>query len=197
MKNKIMNIYRKYEEIQNLKEQRELLNMKLALCILNKNDEIELKNIQSEIQRLTIIIGDKYIDSYTKLKLDIKIAISTILTEEVQEKKIYNHALKLEQYIINQFNIVNKKEYEEEIPLLINSYKKLGYYPKSTCKDLSTIKQDSIEENKIDYVKEVIYIIMEKENIPNDEILKLIILKEEITKKSKEKAIKKINKKKI
>ena len=187
-------IYNKYEEIEKLKYKRELLNMKLTLSILNKEEKRQISRIRTEIKRLTKIIGDKYIDEYERMQTQIKKTISSILSKKITEEAAYTHAKEIEEYILNQKHMINKKEYEKELHILIKSYEQLNYQPQDVKKDFSRVKQDTIETNKKDYINQVLYNLLtdekEEDNIPMTQLLR-----EEIINKTKEKAIDKIKEK--
>ena len=192
---KFREIYNKYEEIENLKYKRELLNMKLNLSILNQEDKKHISHIRAEIKRITKIIGDKYIDEYERMQKQIKKTISDILSKEITEATSYIHAQELEEYILNQ-NYKIKEEFEIELILLCKNYEKLGYKPKNIEKDFSRVKQDTIETNKKDYINQVLYNLLYDEKKENN-IPMTQLLREEIVFKTKEKAIYKIKKKKF
>ena len=190
---KFKEIYNKYEEIENLKYKRELLNMKLTLSILNKEDKKQISRRKTEIKRLTKIIGDSYIDAYERMQLEIKDIISDILSKEVTEETAYTHAQEIEEYVINQEYQIKEEEFENELIILYGTYEQLGYFPKNTEKGFSTIKRDTIQTNKRDYINQVLYNLMEKTK--EEKISMLQLLREEIIIKTKEKAINKIKKK--
>ena len=186
-------IYNRYEEIENLKYKRELLNMKLSLSILNKEDKKQITIIKNEIKRLTKIIGDIYIDAYERMQFEIKETISDILSKEVTEETAYTHAMEIEEYIINQHYQITEKEFENELIILYGTYEQLGYIPQNTEKKFSEVKHDTIQTNKKDYINQVLYNIKEK---PKEEKISMLqILREEIIIKTKENAINKIKQK--
>ena len=192
---KFREIYNKYEEIENLKYKRELLNMKLTLSILNQEDKKHISHIRAEIKRITKIIGGKYIDAYEWMQIQIKKTVSDLLSKEITEETAYTHAEELEEYILNQDYKI-KEEFEIELIKLYETYEKLGYTPINIEKDFLRVKQDTIQTNKKDYINQVLYNLMatpkDENNIP---IIQL--LREEIVIKTKEKAIKKIKKKRF
>lgn len=190
---KFKEIYNRYEEIENLKYKRELLNMKLSLSILNKEDKKQITIIKNEIKRLTKIIGDIYIDAYERMQFEIKETISDILSKEVTEETAYTHAKEIEEYIINQHYQITEKEFENELIILYGTYEQLGYIPQNTEKKFSEVKHDTIQTNKKDYINQVLYDIKEK---PKEEKISMLqILREEIIIKTKENAINKIKQK--
>lgn len=190
---KFKEIYNRYEEIENLKYKRELLNMKLSLSILNKEDKKQITIIKNEIKRLTKIIGDIYIDAYERMQFEIKETISDILSKEVTEETAYTHAMEIEEYIINQHYQITEKEFENELIILYGTYEQLGYIPQNTEKKFSEVKHDTIQTNKKDYINQVLYNIKEK---PKEEKISMLqILREEIIIKTKENAINKIKQK--
>lgn len=190
---KFKEIYNRYEEIENLKYKRELLNMKLSLSILNKEDKKQITRIKNEIKRLTKIIGDIYIDAYERMQFEIKETISDILSKEVTEETAYTHAMEIEEYIINQHYQITEKEFENELIILYGTYEQLGYIPQNTEKKFSEVKHDTIQTNKKDYINQVLYNIKEK---PKEEKISMLqILREEIIIKTKENAINKIKQK--
>ena len=190
---KFKEIYNRYEEIENLKYKRELLNMKLSLSILNKEDKKQITIIKNEIKRLTKIIGDIYIDAYERMQFEIKVTISDILSKEVTEETAYTHAMEIEEYIINQHYQITEKEFENELIILYGTYEQLGYIPQNTEKKFSEVKHDTIQTNKKDYINQVLYNIKEK---PKEEKISMLqILREEIIIKTKENAINKIKQK--
>lgn len=179
-------IKRANEEIENMKYKRELLNMKLILAIFNKEDN---KTIKQEIKRLTKIIGDKYLDAEEQLNNNIKQIVKRIINKKITEDNSYEYAMELEEYIINQGNELTIQEKNK----IIKKYQKLNYYPISTDKEFSTVKQDSIDQNKKDYISEVLFYIINHDNYIDDNKLSIIkLLRDEIAIKTKEKAIKKI-----
>ena len=192
---KFREIYNKYEEIENLKYKRELLNMKLTLSILNQEDKKHISHIRTEIKRITKIIGGKYIDAYEKMQIQIKKTVSDLLSKEITEETAYTHAEELEEYILNQDYKI-KEEFEIELIKLYETYEKLGYTPINIEKDFSVVKQDTIETNKKDYINQILYNILydekEENNIPMTQLFR-----EEILFKTKEKAIEKIKKKRF
>lgn len=190
---KFKEIYNRYEEIENLKYKRELLNMKLTLSILNKEDKKQISRIKKEIKRLTKIIGDDYLDAYERIQEEIKDAISDILSKEVTEENAYTHAQEIEEFIINQDYKITEKEFENELIILYGTYEQLGYIPQNTEKGFSTIKHDTIQTNKKDYINQVLYNLMEKTK--EEKISMLQLLREEISIKTKEKATNKIKQK--
>lgn len=190
---KFKEIYNRYEEIENLKYKRELLNMKLSLSILNKEDKKQITIIKNEIKRLTKIIGDIYIDAYERMQFEIKETISDILSKEVTEETAYTHAMEIEEYIINQHYQITEKEFENELIILYGTYEQLGYIPQNTEKKFSEVKHDTIQTNKKNYINQVLYNIKEK---PKEEKISMLqILREEIIIKTKENAINKIKQK--
>lgn len=190
---KFKEIYNRYEEIENLKYKRELLNMKLSLSILNKEDKKQITRIKNEIKRLTKIIGDIYIDAYERMQFEIKETISDILSKEVTEETAYTHAMEIEEYIINQHYQITEKEFENELFILYGTYEQLGYIPQNTEKKFSEVKHDTIQTNKKNYINQVLYNIKEK---PKEEKISMLqILREEIIIKTKENAINKIKQK--
>lgn len=190
---KFKEIYNRYEEIENLKYKRELLNMKLTLSILNKEDKKQISRIKNEIKRLTKIIGDIYIDSYERMQFEIKDTISDILSKEVTEETAYTHAEEIEEYIINQNYKITEKEFENELIILYGTYEGLGYFPQNTEKGFSEVKHDTIQTNKKDYINQVLYNLIEKTK--EEKISMLQLLREEIIIKTKEKATNKIKQK--
>ena len=190
MKN-IIDFYSKFETKENLKYKRELLNMKLNLSILNNEDEKQILYLRREIRRLTKIIEDDYLDAYERIEENIKETISDILSKEVTEENAYTHAQEIEEFILNQDYPINENDFENELIILYYSYEQLGYYPHNLKKGFSTIKHDTIEKNKKDYINQVLYSLLAKDNNKNNiSILKL--LREEIIIKTKERSIYKI-----
>lgn len=189
---KFKEIYNRNEEIENLKYKRELLNMKLTLSILNKEEEKQINNIRKEIKKLTKIINDDYLDIYERIQESIKDNISDILSKEVTEENAYTHAQEIEEFIINQDYIINESEFENELIILYYSYEQLGYFPQNTKKGFSTIKNSTIEENKRDYINQVLFNLLEKDNKKEEKISILQLLREEIAIKTKEKKAYKI-----
>ena len=188
---KVIEFYNRYEEPESLKYRRELLNMKLTISILNKDDKKQIKEIKNEIRRLTKIIGDKYLDAYDILQLEIKQTISNILCKEVTEENAYTHAVEIEELIINQNYKIKENEFKNELTILYETYEQLGYTPQNIKKDLSRVKYDTLEINKIDYINQLLYNLKE-EYLDKEKISVLQTLREEITIKTREKAIKKI-----
>lgn len=190
---KFKEIYNRYEEIENLKYKRELLNMKLTLSILNKEDKKQISRRRTEIKRLTKIIGDIYIDSYERMQLEIKDIVSDILSKEITEETAYTHAEEIEEYILNQEYKITEKEFENELIILYGTYEQLGYIPQNIEKGFSEVKHDTIQTNKKDYINQVLYNLMEKTK--EEKISMLQLLREEISIKTKEKATNKIKQK--
>lgn len=190
---KFKEIYNRYEEIENLKYKRELLNMKLTLSILNKEDKKQISRRRKEIKRLTKIIGDRYIDSYERMQLEIKDIVSDILSKEITEETAYTHAEEIEEYILNQEYKITEKEFENELIILYGTYEQLGYIPQNIEKGFSEVKHDTIQTNKKDYINQVLYNLMEKTK--EEKISMLQLLREEISIKTKEKATNKIKQK--
>ena len=187
---KYKEIYKKYEELKTLKYKRELLNMRLSLSILNNEESKQIQSIKEEIKRLTKIIGDRYLDIQERMQLQIKDTISNILSKNVTEENAYTNAQEIEEYIINQDYKITKKEFKNELIILYETYNKLGYIPQNTEKDFSTIKQDTLQTNKKDYINQVLYNIQEEPKEEEKAMLK--ILKDEVINKQKEKAINKV-----
>lgn len=188
MRDKLTLIYNKDEEIENLKYKRELLNMKLTISILNKEDKKQISHIRKEIMRLTKIIGDKYLDTYDKIQEEIKEIISDILSKKITYETAYSHAEEIEEFIINQNYQIKENEFEDELIILYGSYEQLGYSPKKAKKDFSTIKNDTIEINKKDYINQVLYSLLSEEKEENN-ISMVQLLREVIIIKTKEKAL--------
>ncbi|MBR3229892.1 MAG: hypothetical protein IKF91_03600 [Bacilli bacterium] len=188
MRDKLTLIYNKDEEIENIKYKRELLNMKLTISILNKEDKKQISHIRKEIMRLTKIIGDNYLDAHDRLQEEIKETISDILSKNITNETAYSHAKEIEEYIINQKYKIKENEFEDELIILYGSYEQLGYTPKNTKKDFSTIKNDTIETNKKDYINQVLYNLLSEEKVEVN-ISMLQLLREEIVTKTKEKAL--------
>lgn len=192
---KFKEIYIKREELKTLKYKRELLNMRLSLSILNNEESKQIQSIKEEIKRLTKIIGDRYLDIQERMQLQIKDTISIILSKNVTEENAYTNAQEIEEYIINQDYKITEKEFKNELIILYETYNKLGYIPQNTEKDFSTIKQDTLQTNKKDYINQVLYNIQEE---PKEEEMPMLkILKDEIINKQKEKAINKVRIKQI
>lgn len=192
---KFKEIYKNYEELKTLKYKRELLNMRLSLSILNNEESKQIQSIKEEIKRLTKIIGDRYLDIQERMQLQIKDTISNILSKNVTEENAYTSAQEIEEYIINQDYKITEKEFKNELIILYETYNKLGYIPQNTEKDFSTIKQDTLQTNKKDYINQVLYNIQEE---PKEEEMPMLkILKDEIINKQKEKSINKVRIKQI
>ena len=188
MKNKIIQFYNKYEEIENLKYRRELLNMRLTLSILNQEDKKQISRIRKEIKRLTKIIGDKYLDAQERMQMVIKETISDTLSKKITAETAYSHAEEIEEFIINQNYQIKENEFENELIILYGSYEQLGYTPQNIKKGFSTVKQDTIDTNKKDYINQVLYNLLADETEENN-ISMTQLLREEIVIKIKEKAI--------
>ena len=117
--------------------------------------------------------------------------ITSIIYRTIREKEeSYNQICELGDIIINDTKELEKlKGKPFEISLFLAFHKIFYEYPINCEKTEEEIKGESLQENKEDYINQVIYEIKnsEIESTPNIEILK--ILKAEIERKNSKKLI--------
>ena len=181
--------YSRFTELKRLKQKRDLLNMKLTIYLLASEEE-EIKYIRKEIKRLTIIIGDDYKDTYEELKYQIYIQMIDLLNKKITKRNAFEQAMKIEEYLINQTSLDYKDDLKYLVDELIRRYENIGYSPENIEKDFSTIKNEPVEDNINDYIKEALFEIKEKE----EERTILLALREEIYRKKNQEMVLKISK---
>ena len=142
---------------------RQLLNIELSIYIkslfesYSKNAVDKLNKIRREIKQITKKLGDDYQDEYTLVMRDVKRGIIKLLSKQITTpEEAYEHSKRLEDEIIKKRYLIIDR-YDEEIAALLERYEELGYTPKNIIKTKTQIQINSCEQNKMDYINQVLY----------------------------------------
>ena len=149
---------------------RQLLNIELSIYIkslfesYSKNAVDKLNKIRREIKQITKKLGDDYQDEYTLVMRDVKRGIINLLSKQITTpEEAYEHSKRLEDEIIKKRYLIIDR-YDEEIAALLERYEELGYTPKNIIKTKTQIQINSCEQNKMDYINQVLYNLLTEKN---------------------------------
>lgn len=149
---------------------RQLLNIELSIYIkslfesYSKNAVDKLNKIRREIKQITKKLGDDYQDEYTLVMRDVKRGIIKLLSKQITTpEEAYEHSKRLEDEIIKKRYLIIDR-YDEEIAALLERYEELGYTPKNIIKTKTQIQINSCEQNKMDYINQVLYNLLTEKN---------------------------------